>query len=583
MIRAIWSDRPTFKKVENLRPGLNVILADRTRESSNKDSRNGLGKTKLVEIIDFCLGSRPRKGQGLMVKPLSGWTFYLNMTIAGKDVIVSRNTENPQKVSVSGDWSSWPIKPKINGLFEEATMTVSEWTTLLGILMFGLDLRGLEKKYLPSFRSLISYFVRTGIDAFSNPFQHHRNQKEWDIQVNNAFLLGLSWDDASDWQLLKDREQLLTQLKSAAEAGLIKDVLGSLGELEATRVRLENLVRQEEEQLRTFRVHPQYEEIQIEVDALTEEIHLLINENASDRNLLEFYESSLQEEQGPNDDTLVRIYKEIGIELPSLVRKQLEDVREFHKRIITNRRDFLRGEIDKLRQKMDERKKVIMQKTEERAIKMEILKTHGALDEYNRLQQRHLEIVANLKKVDNQIESLKKFEEGKSALRIEREILQRRAISDYDERKIQRERAITLFNANSEALYSAPGNLLINVTRNGFKFDVEIERSKSQGFERMKVFCYDLMLAQLWSQRRNSPNFLVHDSTIFDGVDERQVAAALVLAAKESERFGFQYICMLNSDMVPWDEFPSNFNFDNYIRLRLTDASEDGGILGIRF
>ncbi len=81
------------------------------------------------------------------------------------------------------------------------------------------------------------------------------------------------------------------------------------------------------------------------------------------------------------------------------------------------------------------------------------------------------------------------------------------------------------------------------------------------------------------------PGFLVHDSTIFDGVDERQIAKALELAAQEAEKRDFQYICTVNSDMIPEKDFTKEFSkrFDSYVKLRLSDASEDGGLLGIRF
>ena len=58
-----------------------------------------------------------------------------------------------------------------------------------------------------------------------------------------------------------------------------------------------------------------------------------------------------------------------------------------------------------------------------------------------------------------------------------------------------------------------------------------------------------------FNPRPASPGFLIHDSTIFDGVDERQRAEALELAASESQAHGFQYICTLNSDDVPRNEF----------------------------
>ncbi len=84
--------------------------------------------------------------------------------------------------------------------------------------MFGLPLAGFVRTYAPTFRSLISYFIRRGKDAYSEAFEHYRKQHEWDRQVNNAFLLDLAWEDASEWQKLKDKKTSLEELKNAKEA-----------------------------------------------------------------------------------------------------------------------------------------------------------------------------------------------------------------------------------------------------------------------------------------------------------------------------------------------------------------------------
>ena len=148
---------------------------------------------------------------------------------------------------------------------------------------------------------------------------------------------------------------------------------------------------------------------------------------------------------------------------------------------------------------------------------------------------------------------------------------------------MQKEKAILLFNSNSQALYKAPGTLSIDVRKTGLKFDVSIERSGSHGIGNMKIFCYDLMLAQIWAEKEVKPAFLIHDSIIFADVDERQKALALELAAKESARLNFQYICTMNSDAIPTNDFSADFKFDDYVRRTFTDATEDGGLLGIRF
>lgn len=48
----------------------------------------------------------------------------------------------------------------------------------------------------------------------------------------------------------------------------------------------------------------------------------------------------------------------------------------------------------------------------------------------------------------------------------------------------------------------------------------------------IEVFCYDMLIAELSASRSHHPDFLVQNSTIFDGVDERQIAQALVHEGK---------------------------------------------------
>lgn len=99
----------------------------------------------------------------------------------------------------------------------------------------------------------------------------------------------------------------------------------------------------------------------------------------------------------------------------------------------------------------------------------------------------------------------------------------------------------------------------------------------------MKIFCYDLMLISFARQRGLGIDFLIYDSTIFDGVDTRQQAHALELAATMSAKFGFQYICCLNTDMLPVNDFSEGFDFESLVRLRLTDTDPSGSLLGFRY
>ena len=585
MIIAVRADHPSFRTV-NFHRGFNVITAERTQESSDKDSRNGLGKTTLVEIIHFCLGASVGSESTLGQPELRGWTFFLDIELRGKTYTISRNTEEWGNIVLdpSGDWSDWPIQPKYESKPVRAILRHTEWRDLLGWALFDLPLSGASEKYTPTFRSLISYFIRRGRPAFDNPFQHFPRQYTWDMQVNNAFLLNLRWEYAQHWQVLKDREEDLKKLQQMARAGSLPALLGTEGELEATRVRLDEQIAEQRVQLETFQVHPQYYQIQQRANTLTELIHNLSNDNVFNRRMVELYEENLQQEQPAASRLVEDVYTEAGIVLPDLVTKRLNDVEEFHRRVMTNRRNFLENEINRLQQEIRRNNDQVQQYSEQRSELLEVLSSHGALEEYTKLQERHLQLLTALREVERKLELIREVARGRSALRIEREQLLLDARTDLEERRATRQQAISIFNANSEVLYDAPGNLVIDVDNNGFRFQVEIERDTSEGVKQIgKVFTYDLMLAQLWSARRVSPRFLIHDSAIFDGVDERQIAKAIELAAHRCEENGFQYLCMLNSDQIPYGDFSPGFDFDQYIIMALADDRPENSLLGIRF
>jgi uncharacterized protein YydD (DUF2326 family) len=92
------------------------------------------------------------------------------------------------------------------------------------------------------------------------------------------------------------------------------------------------------------------------------------------------------------------------------------------------------------------------------------------------------------------------------------------------------------------------------------------------------------MLTELSCKKGRGPGFLIHDSHLFDGVDERQVAKALQLGAERAEALGVQYIVTMNSDALPDSGFKRGFNIrDHILEAKLTDATETGGLFGLRF
>lgn len=573
MIHKIYASDNRFKTIE-FQAGLNVILADKKQESGEKDSRNGLGKTSLINIMHFCFGSDINK-KLLPIDQIEDWTFFIELDLFQEKIIASRSIKNPNIIKVQGNISAFPIVAEKEQ--SEHFYKNTEWKKLLGICFFDLP-SDMDKKYAPTFRNLISYFLRSGIDAYSSPFSYFRGQPAWNTQVNNAYLLGLNWEHAVTAQKIKDKATAIKSLNAAVKLAIIP----SQGDLEAERVRLQVEIDRDKIALAEFKVHHQYDQIQKEVNLLTQIIHEGTNTSLVLHRKLERYEASIQSEQAPDVSSVELLYKEAGLHFGENIKKTLADAKIFHSTITHNRANFLKVETEQIKNQISINNNNIEINTNKRADLMIVLKTHGALEEFNLLQNLLSEKKTRLENIKLKIIDIQQISIQRTQIKAERIELEKKLQRDYEQLRLEWEKAISGFNENSISLYNECGNLIINVSENGYSFDVEIPRSNSEGVGKMKIFCYDLMLVDLMSAQ-NKLNFLVHDSTIFDGVDSRQIAHALELAHKKAVENNFQYICTFNSDMLPENNFSKGFNIHNFVRLTLKDHDPKDSLLGFRF
>lgn len=581
MIHSVTANRPSFHSVQ-FTTGLNVVVADRTEESTQKDTRNGLGKSTLVNVIDFCLGSRVTKGRGLAIAPLEGWEFTVELTIAGNRVSVTRATDRPSRVVIEGSTKGWIEQPDAPDAAGVQSMDAARWKELLGWGLFGLSAPNNDRKYRPSLRSLISYFVRRGPEAYLEPFRHTSQQATWDKQLHTAFLLGMNWENAARWQELRDQEKVIKAIGQALDASGMES-MASVGELEAECVQMERQLEQESSALKEFRVHPQYESIQLEVNELTKTIHDLVNKNITDRRRLARYRESVEHEVPPASTSIDAIYEEAGVVFGEAIRRTLAEAKEFHANIISNRRSFLETEMGRLVRTLESQDEQVRAQSDRRAELLGILETHGALSEMASLQDRLVQMRSRLEKTREWIAQIKNRKARLREVKVEMADVARVAEVDHEERRALWSVAIGMFDDNSQALYETSGHLVIDISDTGFKYSVEINKSGSEGVGKMKIFCFDLMLLQLMSRQGMGLDFLVHDSMLYDGVDSRQRALALQRAEEVARLTNTQYICALNSDMVPLEDFSKGFDFEKHVRLTLTDKEAAGSLLGFHF
>jgi hypothetical protein len=127
MIRHLGSDLPSFKTL-SFRPGLNILVADKSEGATDRQSRNGAGESSLVELIHFLLGAEVRPESMFRSSKLADHSFDILFDEKYAPISASRSGKRPSRIVVDGNFSGWPIRPvgKSSGFTELTNETWKE-------------------------------------------------------------------------------------------------------------------------------------------------------------------------------------------------------------------------------------------------------------------------------------------------------------------------------------------------------------------------------------------------------------------------------------------------------------------------
>jgi len=589
MIHRVFSSLKSFKELE-LHPGLNILLCDKSPGASDLQTRNRAGKSSLVELIHFVLGSNCDPDSTFRAPALIQSSFGLELDLFDVPVRVSRSGSEPSKIVVEhGETTHWPKQPKEDKESKRRTVgATSTWRQVLGRAYFKINEEADDEEVeggggRPTFRQLFAYFARSEVSgAMREATKNNAMQQAGDQQIAISYLLGIDWTISQQWEVVRQKEKQIRELKRIVGQGVLTEVLDSAASLRSRLVVAEDKLKKLVNTLTTFRVHEQYESLEREASSLTRELGDIADENAVDRQYLEELEIAMKNETPPAPTDLETLYKEAGVVLPDLVRRRYEDVLKFHDSVVRNRRSYLQGEHTAASARMatrDARRKDLDRRRSEL---MSMLKSHGALSEFVALQGEQGRLQGEVEALRRRFEAASQLESTSASLESERVRLVERLRQEFAERVAVIDDAIRAFSDVVEELYGESGNLEFHPTHNGPELRITIQGDRSRGIGNMEIFCFDMMLQKMCARQRMGPGFLVHDSHLFDGVDPRQTGHALAVGAKLAAEIGFQYLVILNSDALT--ELPDGFDLNKYVlKQKLTDATENGGLFGMRF
>ena len=270
---------------------------------------------------------------------------------------------------------------------------------------------------------------------------------------------------------------------------------------------------------------------------------------------------------------------------PTLPNADFDEVQAFHESVVENRRARLEEEIAHCKSQIDDGERRSAELDGERSEILRFLDGHGALEDFTALQEKLARLEAEAASLRTRFNAAEKLEGQKTELDIDRANIKRRLQEDHRARKSRLDQAILFIGRTIGELYEGrTGEFVVDATNNGPDFRITIQGDRGGGISQMEIFCLDLALFFITGKEKRGPGFLIHDSHLFDGVDERQIAQALRLGASTASTVGGQYIVTMNSDI--FDRLPLRSEVDTskiVLPTRLSDEGEGGGLFGFRF
>jgi uncharacterized protein YydD (DUF2326 family) len=281
---------------------------------------------------------------------------------------------------------------------------------------------------------------------------------------------------------------------------------------------------------------------------------------------------------------LESVYRQVGVILPENVVRRYGEVEKFHESVVRNRRLYLDSERSNLINEIASGKEELEFLDSKRSKLMMLLASGGALETYNELQRELGGISGRLSELQERRTVVDRWENSNRHLQLKSAELELKFSNDLIDRREHIRSIAETYSKFAYRLYGSrrPASLSIEPTKFGYKFTPFIGGDASEGVRSMAMFCFDLTMSVHAWRAGKGPDFLVHDSHLYDGVEGRQLANALELASDVAESENMQYVVCLNSDDMN-KAVADGFSARYHQAAKMTDAYENGGLFGVRF
>lgn len=561
---SLEANKSSFNTVYFNPKGLTLIIGKSTSTHKN-NTYNGVGKSLLLQIVNFCLGSNKIPA---FEQHLSDWEFTLSFKVADKRFTANRAANNQNKIYLNDKEFG---QTAFNAEMERMLVDIPE-----------------DSPYL-TFRTVLSRFYRTGRGSYVSSLTTAKEQP-FSSLVNNAFLLELDLDYVYQKRNTRKRYQdLETFEKSFKKDPVVREYYTGDLDVEFEISRLTQDVRKLESDIENYNVAENYATIQAEADGLAEKLSQMKNTLYYLSTSIKNIKHSMNLYQDMDLEKVYSLYGEITSFFKEGTLQTLEKVTNFHKSIHIKRSERLAKELTKLTATSLEEEKIKSELQKSFDEKIKLLAKSRALDFFVAVNAQLTELKNKLSKLQdyNNISAHSKKEMAEALKELSSQEV---TTIEYLEAYKEQEHPIYLgFSALVNEFYpDVPAGISIknNAGNNQerFKISAKIQNDASDGINEVKIFCFDLN--NLINSRVHHFQSIFHDSRLFSDIDPRQRAILLRLAHTLTKASDKQYIATMNEDqltslkdVLTEEEFNEIFGT---ITLELKDDSPESKLLGVQ-
>lgn len=553
----LYSNKDTFHDI-TFKDGLNVIMGKPQKKDTRdkKSTTNGIGKSLLIKIIDFCLGSDKIKE---WEEPLKGWIFTLEISIDNQLLSISRAVSNQGKINLNGE-----------------EITLSKFRDKIK------ERLALSPDF--SFRQVINRFLRKGKVAYNNYLTSVPKEKDCNTLLVISYLLGLNYSLCQQKINLKQELDSNKDILSRSQKDSSFRELFGIGkydlDLELSNIEFE--ITELEKEIERNNYAENYSAVQEKANAISDNLDGLNNKKYIIENRIAIIKESLAREISVDMSDVLKIYEEVKIFFGESTKHSLLEVENFHKQLILKRKELLSKDLLELQTKLTSVNKQIFELNEQLNENLNFLQIHTAIDKYVvairqidslKTKQKELVRIANIEK-----EIKAKIETIKTAIATSNINAQTYLDSIESLRDSIGKQFVELaktFYANKKSALSIKVNDGNNQIR--FNIDARITSDGSDGIQEIITFCFDWVILK---QNITKQGFIYHDSLLLANVEKRQkeILFEIIDNLCGTDK---QYIINLNEDQIEGFNENTKRIVNNNTVLVLTDESITSKLLGI--